>query len=137
MAKQYPKSTFQGFDLFDTFPVKNKPENCSYMVHDITKPLPYPDNHFDFVYQRLMIAGIRETEWPMVIENVMRVVKPGGYIELMETMIPDIFNCGPKYSVLREAGKTLQLEKLLYRINVVAYSKVWRIGERNSTHTIA
>ncbi|RCI00785.1 hypothetical protein CU097_005962 [Rhizopus azygosporus] len=33
---------------------------------------------------RLFIAALREDEWPAAINEVLRVAKPGGMIQLME-----------------------------------------------------
>ncbi|KAI8145326.1 S-adenosyl-L-methionine-dependent methyltransferase [Fennellomyces sp. T-0311] len=112
MSKRYPQSTFEGIDISPTFAhVKSKPGNCSFKTYDITQPFPFPDNHFDYVHQRFLIAGIPEKEWQTVVNNVMRVVKPGGYVELMETVIPDISNCGPKFGLLKDSVKEGSLEK--------------------------
>jgi SAM-dependent methyltransferase len=55
--------------------------------HDIRTPFPeswgWKDN-FDVVHQRLLIWGIKASEWPVVISNLVDVLKPGGYIQLVE-----------------------------------------------------
>ncbi|CEG84960.1 hypothetical protein RMATCC62417_18701 [Rhizopus microsporus] len=51
---------------------------------NVTKRLPYEDNTFDLVHMRLFIAALREDEWPAAINEVLRVTKPGGMIQLME-----------------------------------------------------
>ncbi|KAG1176646.1 hypothetical protein G6F70_003379 [Rhizopus microsporus] len=54
--------------------------NCTYYGCDIADT----DNAFDFVHMRLFIAALREDEWPAAINEVLRVAKPGGMIQLME-----------------------------------------------------
>ncbi|CEG65580.1 hypothetical protein RMATCC62417_02336 [Rhizopus microsporus] len=51
---------------------------------NVTKRLPYEDNTFDLVHMRFFIAALREDEWPAAINEVLRVTKPGGMIQLME-----------------------------------------------------
>lgn len=41
-------------------------------------------NSFDLVHQRLLVWGIRSEEWEIVLDNLVDVVKPGGYIQLVE-----------------------------------------------------
>ncbi|KAJ1560968.1 hypothetical protein HK405_005352 [Cladochytrium tenue] len=43
-----------------------------------------PDNSFDLVFQRLMFMSIPIGGWPGVINELARLTKPGGYIELIE-----------------------------------------------------
>jgi SAM-dependent methyltransferase len=47
-------------------------------------PLPFPNNHFDFVHQRLLVSAIPADQWPAVLQELVRVTRPGGYIELAE-----------------------------------------------------
>jgi len=41
-------------------------------------------NSFDLVHQRLLVWGIRSEEWEAVLDHLVDVVKPGGYIQLVE-----------------------------------------------------
>jgi ubiquinone/menaquinone biosynthesis C-methylase UbiE len=40
------------------------------------------NNRFDLVHQRLLVAAWRDIEWPQAIAAMLRVLKPGGSIEL-------------------------------------------------------
>ena len=106
MGKKYPKSNFVGLDLSTMFSNQetNMPSNCKFLQHDVTQPLPFPDHHFDYIHQRFIIAGVREHGWPQIIVNLMRVLKPGGWIELSEPLIAEIANAGPKYTSINKAG---------------------------------
>ncbi|KAI9245266.1 hypothetical protein BY458DRAFT_485112 [Sporodiniella umbellata] len=46
--------------------------------------LPFPDNHFDVVKQRLSTASLTKEHWKSILLEMIRVTKPGGYIELLE-----------------------------------------------------
>ncbi|KAJ3346855.1 hypothetical protein HDU83_002624 [Entophlyctis luteolus] len=54
---------------------------------DVTKTLPYDDNTFDYVHQRALSLGIPKDKWPHVIAELVRVTKPGGWIELVEASV--------------------------------------------------
>ena len=86
MARDYPRSKFTGIDISEAFPTEIKPPNCSFQVHNVNESLPFPPNHFDFVFQRLLVLGIREDDWDNVINHYVTVLKPGGWIELLELL---------------------------------------------------
>jgi SAM-dependent methyltransferase len=55
------------------------------------KGLPFADNSFDFVHQRLPFTALPLTAWPAVVRDLARVTAPGGWLELLE----DSFNVIP------------------------------------------
>jgi len=55
-----------------------------YQVNVVNAKLPFADNHFDFVKQRLVTAAFTTADWKRVMAELVRVTKPGGYIELLE-----------------------------------------------------
>jgi SAM-dependent methyltransferase len=64
------------------------------MLANILQGLPFPDGQFDYVHQRLLVAGIPTVQWPEVIRELIRVTRPGGWVELLEVGIT-IKNAGP------------------------------------------
>ncbi|CAG8484135.1 7924_t:CDS:2 [Acaulospora colombiana] len=84
MANKYPKNSFVGMDIANNYPLFIKPENASFQRADITNGLPFPDNSFDFVYMRFMMLAITIENWQFAIDELVRVCKPGGWIEVME-----------------------------------------------------
>ncbi|KAI9254607.1 S-adenosyl-L-methionine-dependent methyltransferase [Phascolomyces articulosus] len=111
MAKQYPQSKFNGLDISEVFPMEIKPVNAEFQAHNIAHSIPFPDNHFDFIHQRLLVMGLRETEWPAVVGNFMRTLKPGGWLELTECTSPELINRGPKMGILMDAVNEVALAK--------------------------
>src|SRR5688572_13528658 len=83
MAKSYPRSTFIGIDLTQ-FLDKEKLTNVAFLECNVHNGLPWPDDTFDFVYQRYAWANYSENQWRYIISEIIRVCKPGGMIELME-----------------------------------------------------
>ncbi|OCK97380.1 uncharacterized protein K441DRAFT_606397 [Cenococcum geophilum 1.58] len=56
-------------------------------AHNILHPFPSSwkwKNTFDIVHQRLLIWGIASKEWSAVVRNLVELLKPGGYIQLVE-----------------------------------------------------
>ncbi|RUS12985.1 S-adenosyl-L-methionine-dependent methyltransferase, partial [Endogone sp. FLAS-F59071] len=84
MASEYPDSRFVGTDVAATFPSDIHPRNVKFLRADTTKGLPFPDKSFDFVYQRSMTLAYTLDQWEFVIDELIRVTKPGGWIQLVE-----------------------------------------------------
>lgn len=65
--------------------INRKLANFTFNIGNVLEGLPYPDNTFDFVHMRLFVFGLREIEWPKAIKEVLRVTKPGGFIQFIES----------------------------------------------------
>lgn len=46
--------------------------------------LPFADGRFDFIHQRALISGVPVKSWQMVVQDLVRVARPGGWVELVE-----------------------------------------------------
>jgi ubiquinone/menaquinone biosynthesis C-methylase UbiE len=58
--------------------------------------LPFAYGSFDFVHIRLLIMAIPHEQWPQVIDELVRVTRPGGWVESIETTI--LQQAGPAMS---------------------------------------
>lgn len=83
MAKEFPNSEFMAIDLIESYEgvLSLAPPNLTFSMADVRK-LPFPDNTFDYVFQGLAMGSFRIHEWPGVIDELVRVTKPGGWVEL-------------------------------------------------------
>lgn len=101
MSTEHTETNFTGIDISAVWPTEIRPRNCRFQVVDATQGLPFEDNTFDFVYQRFMIMGYPAASWPFIIQELVRVTKPGGIIELTE--IPVVSNAnGPELTRVME-----------------------------------
>ncbi|ORZ20715.1 S-adenosyl-L-methionine-dependent methyltransferase [Absidia repens] len=83
MANQYPSVQVLGLDrLLPNDP--NGPENLRFCPLDITESWPMSDNAVNFIFQRSMCDTIKQADWRPLLAEMYRVLKPGGYIELIE-----------------------------------------------------
>ncbi|KAJ7632924.1 S-adenosyl-L-methionine-dependent methyltransferase [Roridomyces roridus] len=65
------------------FPVP-PPDNIEFRVESVTKlPADWTDT-FSLVNQRLLILGLQIHEWPMALNEIYRVLRPGGWVQLAE-----------------------------------------------------
>ncbi|KAH6688257.1 S-adenosyl-L-methionine-dependent methyltransferase [Plectosphaerella plurivora] len=80
-ADQFPSAEVIGTDLSPIQPVW-VPPNCRFELDDAQLPWSFPDNHFDFIHMRLLMGSIKD--WPFLYSEVMRCLKPGGWLEHMD-----------------------------------------------------
>lgn len=77
--------------------------NAHFKVMDALKPLDFPDNYFDLVNARFLFAFMPTTSWPQLLQECMRITRPGGVIRLTEFDIYGITN-SPACEKLTEMG---------------------------------
>jgi ubiquinone/menaquinone biosynthesis C-methylase UbiE len=96
MALDFPRATFIGIDIGDNiFPPRSAvPPNCKFYKANLLDRLPFQDNTFDFVHQRFLSFFLRESQFPDVVRELVRVTREGGFVELMESEIY-LHNAGP------------------------------------------
>ncbi|MEO7003503.1 MAG: class I SAM-dependent methyltransferase [Ktedonobacterales bacterium] len=70
-----------------------RPNNCSFMQCDALRPLPFAHESFAYTHMRLMHLGIPVPSWPLVMNEVLRVTRMRGWVELVEGDLPR--NGGP------------------------------------------
>ncbi|KAF7723292.1 hypothetical protein EC973_002138 [Apophysomyces ossiformis] len=81
MAVDYPNAHFTGIDISDIFPTTIRPDNVSFELVNVLDGLPFDDNSFDLVHMRFLFTAIRTDEWTRVLNEIYRVLKPGGILQ--------------------------------------------------------
>lgn len=93
---------------------KVHPKNVQFHVASVTK---LPDDwsaKFDLIHQRLLIGALTAGHWQEAIPEMLRVLKPGGSIQLVEFHSLDTTNAGPTWTRFR-----VIFEKLLAKRNMM------------------
>lgn len=93
MANIFPDANVVASDLvtpkIDANPasggIETRPGNYCFVEGNVLDGLPFPDNSFDFVHMRLLLFAIPAERWPGVVRELVRVTKPGGWVESVET----------------------------------------------------
>jgi SAM-dependent methyltransferase len=82
LCRDFPNAVVVGLDLQPSKPVR--PANFRFQQGDLLDGLPFADGEFDFVHQRFLVPGVPLDQWDDLIAELMRVARPGGWIELVE-----------------------------------------------------
>ncbi|WP_376797457.1 class I SAM-dependent methyltransferase [Thermogemmatispora sp.] len=94
MARAFREARVYGIDLEWSTPAQKLPPNVTFLQGNVLAGLPFPGHTFDYVHQRLLAMGIPANRWPSLLQELLRVTAPGGWIELFEG--GDTFvNAGP------------------------------------------
>jgi ubiquinone/menaquinone biosynthesis C-methylase UbiE len=97
MAYEFPDANVVGIDIVAPDPNTPSvtlgrpapPDNYLLLESDVRKGLPFADNSFDYVHMRFLVVAIAEEDWPGLVQEVVRVTRPGGWIELVDTVMRD------------------------------------------------
>ena len=68
-------------------------------LEDVSEPLPYPEDHFDFIYARLVLHYLSEAKLRSTLKELRRVLKDGSklYIVVRSDACPDATAEGTVY----------------------------------------
>lgn len=84
MARLFPQAHIVGVDISAASLDYASSAAYTFCLADVLQGLPFPDQQFAYVHQRLLVAAIPATHWPAVIRELVRVTLPGGWVELLE-----------------------------------------------------
>lgn len=82
ICRELPGALVVGFDL--VAPKPGAPSGYRTVRGNLLQGLPFADGGFDFVHQRLMLLSVPVHAWGLVVEELVRVLRPGGWLELVE-----------------------------------------------------
>jgi SAM-dependent methyltransferase len=94
MAQHLPHAHLIGVDIALTSLPHTLPPTCVFLQANILHGLPFPDAQFDYTHQRLLVGAIPALRWPEVVDELVRVTRPQGWIELLEVGTT-VHNAGP------------------------------------------
>lgn len=125
MAQQFPQANVVGLDLVppadEGAALEARPANYTFVTGNVLEGLPFGDATFDFVHQRMLVGAVPEDRWQSAVNELTRVTRPGGWVELLEA--GSAKGGGPALQALNEWGITAAARRGI-TINMSA-----RIGE--------
>lgn len=91
VARDYPQMQVTGIDLSATMIAFARTraevmrlDNAHFRIMDATRPLDFPDSCFDLVNARLISGFLLPAQWPLLLAECQRVLRPGGFLRLTE-----------------------------------------------------
>ncbi|KAJ3093230.1 hypothetical protein HK100_006748, partial [Physocladia obscura] len=115
LLKSYPTAKYFGTDVSPEVVLSASKflPTIDFSTGNVADGLPYEDNTFDYVHQRFLVLGLAKDKFHLAIRELMRVAKPGGWIELVELDIKG-YRSGPMaekiQSALHEIMKSRNLD---------------------------
>lgn len=95
-SKQYPGKRIYGIDINRSIieharedAYQGQAHNLEFLVIDRRRPLPFPENTFDLIHLQNGTSFFTMEQWPGVMAEITRVLRPGGWLNLVD------FEMGP------------------------------------------
>jgi SAM-dependent methyltransferase len=85
LCTAFPDALVVGLDLVPG--KQERPQGYRWVRANLLAGLPFRDASFDFVYQRFLASGVPVAAWPAAVAELVRVTRPGGWIELTESVM--------------------------------------------------
>lgn len=83
-ALEYPNSNFAGVDPLPISEVITALPNVSFSLENVVDGLSIPDNSFDYIQTRTYGNTLTRDQWPIVLKEIYRILKPGGCVGFLE-----------------------------------------------------
>lgn len=100
-------NTWIGTDIEDSYFPVDPPSDTSYHHQSMTEPWPVDwQGTFDLVHSRMALPGAGIHPLEEVVNNLIGLVKPGGWIQLVE-MEWQVWDAGPVMQLFQKAMKQL------------------------------
>ncbi|KAJ9301648.1 hypothetical protein DTO217A2_7561 [Paecilomyces variotii] len=87
VAEQYPNCEMTkviGVDVSPHMKPDETPENLWLQVDDLNRRFTFSSGSFDLVQSRLVASGINRSRWPTYIRDIVRVLRRGGWVQMVE-----------------------------------------------------
>jgi SAM-dependent methyltransferase len=117
VSERFPRALMIGLDLIASKP--NRPPRYRWVKGNLLQGLPFGDDRFDLVHQRLLLSGVPLASWQSVVAELARVARPGGWVELVEPMMFNVDRPGPETERLVSLAQELAGSRGLDRGRVV------------------
>ena len=105
-ATQIPDTVeIQGIDIATRLFPQTYPTNIELSIESISSLPAEWSGTFAYVHQRLLLAALTIDMWKSALAEIFRVLKPGGWVELVETTsrIPHVGPCSIKLNSMKFA----------------------------------
>lgn len=139
MALEFPNARVIGIDI-DRTPLERSlevlgpggqfPTNFSFQMADALQPFPFEDGEFDFVHGRMMSPFVPINRWPQVIGEMMRVLKVGGCIELVDMERSPVTSSQAYQRIAQEVAQLMEKRGLYVGVGDELTAHLQRAGAK-------
>jgi ubiquinone/menaquinone biosynthesis C-methylase UbiE len=91
LARAFPLANVIGFDInWDQLNAslaesgETTPGNCTFVQGNALQPFEFPNDSFDFTMARACSSFVPVAQWPQLIQEMTRVTRPGGWVEVRD-----------------------------------------------------
>lgn len=90
VARSYPHLQVVGIDssrrmiAYAQAQAEAQERGVTFRVMDITKSLDFADGSFDLVNGRFLLSFMRKEQWPSLLTECFRILRPGGVLRISE-----------------------------------------------------
>ncbi|MCJ1353415.1 MAG: hypothetical protein MMC33_003401 [Icmadophila ericetorum] len=142
LAKEAPHVQCDGFDISDAqFPHRNWiPRNVTLDTLDVLKPVPESlQGKYDVVHVGLVVLVVENGDPLPLLDNLLTLLKPGGYLQWEEADFGGIYSQSPGENVSCTAIERLRskLQSLTLASGGNRYSWVRHLKERYEARQLA
>ncbi len=95
VAREHPDIKVSGIDISQSMiqfaqaqALSRGYGNAGFTVMDVKQPLLFEDASFDLVNERTLFGVMAPGEWPQLLAECKRILRPGGIIRLTELELP-------------------------------------------------
>jgi ubiquinone/menaquinone biosynthesis C-methylase UbiE len=94
-AQMYPHMSLFGIDISHRMieyargqtAAQSLSDRVEFYVMDALRMLEFPSGFFDLVNTRLAHSWVRKWDWPNLLQEILRVTRPGGVVRLSEAVV--------------------------------------------------
>ena len=107
MAQTAPSTVqFTGIDIDKRMYPNKYPSNVTFDIGSVLSLPSQWTSKYDIVHQRLLAAGLQRPQWELALKEIYRVLKPGGWVQLVEVDLANM-GVGPESTRLAQVQKTI------------------------------
>jgi ubiquinone/menaquinone biosynthesis C-methylase UbiE len=147
VAREHPDTQVTGIDISRAMiqfaqaqAISRDYGNASFMVMDVKQPLVFEDASFDLVNERTLYGVMAPGEWPQLLAECKRILRPGGIVRLTELEAP--VTTSPALNQLwyfhtkafYKLGRSFSVDELHVGINPVLKRLLRDAGFQNIKH---
>ncbi|PFH56045.1 hypothetical protein XA68_17142 [Ophiocordyceps unilateralis] len=84
VATRFPDCKVLGIDVSPHMMPEEAPNNLEFQIDDLNGRFTFSSDYFDLVHSQMVAGGIHATRWRSYIQDIVRVLRPGGWCQMVE-----------------------------------------------------